>query len=600
MPFQLILIIAALALSVGGYFGYDFYKTKQEEKKAIERRAKRKAKKTAEAKRLKLLEEAPVPRNPTVPNDVIIPAPSNETRKSKLKTPETAETDDDLNGGWFDAAEEPSAPSHPAHLPDNDIPFVPPSFDNIFKDETKDEVSQFVIHPELIPAMDVPIHAPLDTEISTESQNQGEEKTEQPLEFNLFNKSNAPTDIETQAQTTDINLHHEDVSHAHEENLTNEHAKIEPASVAVDGSIGGQETINEQTNIPTNQEISDNFVEIGIDELDSIVDELELSSTVEPEHTHVDLPTEEPAPLIKNEDQPHSDTQEATPGYNSDIDEHNNAPLDGGLTPIQSPIHEHDQDNEELSIAFHVHDNTLAETSETPPEDIKSESAHVHEIEKAEPTDKYDEPTHATQNLQHEEKGLSQSPQAQESKQVDFQEDLKIDTVSRETPYVPPSTINISDEFDFNAPFDDSSLESLLAPISSPFNDARTSKRPARILYVDDSRIFRLKMETMLKDSGCRVLLASDGDEAHRILIEDGEMVDMIFSDVEMPIMDGFKLFKSLQSDDRTKNVPFVIITGSYENVVIANDSGCSEALLKPFKEHDIEKLLRRHLPAFF
>lgn len=157
--------------------------------------------------------------------------------------------------------------------------------------------------------------------------------------------------------------------------------------------------------------------------------------------------------------------------------------------------------------------------------------------------------------------------------------------------------------FDFDKEFNVDLLDNLLAPINSPFEDARAGRQPkkvAKVLYVDDARIYRKSMENIFKNIGCKVILATDGDEALRMLLEDGETVDMIFSDVEMPNMDGFTLFGHLNKDDRTKNIPFVIITASNDHMKTSRSLGCSSEILKPYTEDDIESSLRKYIPQFF
>jgi CheY-like chemotaxis protein len=153
--------------------------------------------------------------------------------------------------------------------------------------------------------------------------------------------------------------------------------------------------------------------------------------------------------------------------------------------------------------------------------------------------------------------------------------------------------------FDFNAPFDND-LDKLLAPISQPLSAAPDTTVPS-VLLVDDSRSFRIRMETILKEGGCRVTTCLNGREAFDLLRGAAPpYVDIIISDIDMPEMDGYTFFAALQAEEKLKNIPFIIVTGSYENVEKASRLGVKETLVKPFNEKDIEEALRRQIPQFF
>ncbi len=80
-----------------------------------------------------------------------------------------------------------------------------------------------------------------------------------------------------------------------------------------------------------------------------------------------------------------------------------------------------------------------------------------------------------------------------------------------------------------------------------------------RALIVDDSSVMRKIVERSLRQAGLQisqVFEASNGAEALGLL--QNESVDLILSDINMPVMDGLEFVKGAQSLDNAKNVPIV------------------------------------------
>jgi len=76
------------------------------------------------------------------------------------------------------------------------------------------------------------------------------------------------------------------------------------------------------------------------------------------------------------------------------------------------------------------------------------------------------------------------------------------------------------------------------------------------ILVVDDEPQYRLIMRSVLMAEGYDVLLAEHGEEALTKL--KGSHVDLIVSDIYMPVMDGIKLHRKVRNAPETANVPFL------------------------------------------
>jgi DNA-binding response OmpR family regulator len=81
-----------------------------------------------------------------------------------------------------------------------------------------------------------------------------------------------------------------------------------------------------------------------------------------------------------------------------------------------------------------------------------------------------------------------------------------------------------------------------------------------KVLIAEDDPSVRMTLEYVLEDEGFSVLMAEDGAEALRIAGE--ELPDVILLDQVMPKMDGKRVFSALRSEDATKTIPVLVLTG--------------------------------------
>ena len=95
------------------------------------------------------------------------------------------------------------------------------------------------------------------------------------------------------------------------------------------------------------------------------------------------------------------------------------------------------------------------------------------------------------------------------------------------------------------------------APVETEQQDERPKRR---ILVVDDSITTRTLEKNILEAAGFNVRIAMDGMEALNT-VATGELPDLIISDVSMPRLDGLGLAQRIKSDQRTSNIPFILVT---------------------------------------
>lgn len=114
-----------------------------------------------------------------------------------------------------------------------------------------------------------------------------------------------------------------------------------------------------------------------------------------------------------------------------------------------------------------------------------------------------------------------------------------------------------------------------------------------KILIVDDSSVMRKIVERSLRQAGIElseVVEASNGAEA-LVEVQKGSL-DMILSDINMPVMDGLEFLKNLAGVESAKGVPVVMITteGSEARVVEALSAGAKAYLRKPFTPEQVKE----------
>jgi len=114
-----------------------------------------------------------------------------------------------------------------------------------------------------------------------------------------------------------------------------------------------------------------------------------------------------------------------------------------------------------------------------------------------------------------------------------------------------------------------------------------------RALIVDDSSVMRKIVERSLRQAGLdlsTVYEAGNGAEALGLL--DTNTVDLILSDINMPVMDGLEFVRQLQTIPKLKGVPVVMITteGSESNVVQALSLGAKGYIRKPFTPDQVKE----------
>lgn len=144
--------------------------------------------------------------------------------------------------------------------------------------------------------------------------------------------------------------------------------------------------------------------------------------------------------------------------------------------------------------------------------------------------------------------------------------------------------------------------EEKITSLSDGKPDIKTTKFQANILVAEDNIINQKLIKRTLEDIGLNVDVASNGLEAF-VKRKDGNY-DLIFMDIQMPILDGMESTKEIleyEEDYNQEHIPIIALTanalkGDRERFL---EAGLDEYTTKPLVRADIVSLLNKYLSNF-
>jgi CheY-like chemotaxis protein len=118
-----------------------------------------------------------------------------------------------------------------------------------------------------------------------------------------------------------------------------------------------------------------------------------------------------------------------------------------------------------------------------------------------------------------------------------------------------------------------------------------------RFLVVDDDEDIRDILCFMLKDYKGIIMTASNGSEAFKIC--QTNEIDIIISDIRMPLSDGVELLIKVKSNNLTKS-PIVILMSAGSKYMVEElfQLGADGFLEKPFKSDSLKLLTEMYLKS--
>jgi two-component system chemotaxis response regulator CheY len=119
-----------------------------------------------------------------------------------------------------------------------------------------------------------------------------------------------------------------------------------------------------------------------------------------------------------------------------------------------------------------------------------------------------------------------------------------------------------------------------------------------RILTIDDSKTMRDMLRLTLSSHGFDVLQAVDGQDGLNVLAK--ESVDVVITDINMPVMDGFGVIERMRNIRQYDSTPILVLTteSDKEKKERARKLGATGFIVKPFNPVGLVDAIRKVSPG--
>lgn len=106
-------------------------------------------------------------------------------------------------------------------------------------------------------------------------------------------------------------------------------------------------------------------------------------------------------------------------------------------------------------------------------------------------------------------------------------------------------------------------------------------KHPIKVLLVEDDSFISKMYVTKFTLQKFNVLAAADGEEGLRLAEQ--ELPDIILLDIMLPKMDGWQVLEHLKINQKTKNIPVLMLTnlGAQEDIERGLELGATDYMIK-------------------
>ncbi|MBK7976189.1 MAG: response regulator [Deltaproteobacteria bacterium] len=116
-------------------------------------------------------------------------------------------------------------------------------------------------------------------------------------------------------------------------------------------------------------------------------------------------------------------------------------------------------------------------------------------------------------------------------------------------------------------------------------------------LIVDDSISMRQMVAFTLKEAGFSVIEGENGQDA--LTRADGQKIDLVITDLNMPVMDGITLIRELRGKPAFKFTPILMLTTESQDTKkqAGKSAGASGWIVKPFDPGKLLAVIGKVLP---
>ena len=116
------------------------------------------------------------------------------------------------------------------------------------------------------------------------------------------------------------------------------------------------------------------------------------------------------------------------------------------------------------------------------------------------------------------------------------------------------------------------------------------------IVLMEDDAATRMLVASVLKKDGCEVLTTENGSAGLALVHK--HQPDLVISDIQMPVMDGFAMLQLLRADPALAAIPVILLTSLQEraHMRIGMTSGADDYITKPFRPGELREAVSAQL----
>jgi two-component system, chemotaxis family, chemotaxis protein CheY len=118
-----------------------------------------------------------------------------------------------------------------------------------------------------------------------------------------------------------------------------------------------------------------------------------------------------------------------------------------------------------------------------------------------------------------------------------------------------------------------------------------------KVLIVDDSPTMRQLVSLTLREASFEVIEAENGQDA--LQKSTGQQLDLILTDLNMPVMDGISFIRKARASANTKYVPILMLTteSQAEKKLEGKTAGATGWIVKPFDPPKLLAVIAKVVP---
>ncbi len=118
-----------------------------------------------------------------------------------------------------------------------------------------------------------------------------------------------------------------------------------------------------------------------------------------------------------------------------------------------------------------------------------------------------------------------------------------------------------------------------------------------RVVYIEDDQEMIELVVLILSRRGFRVKGANSGRKGLDLIFQDPP--DLVLLDLMMPGMDGWEVYQQLKANDKTRNIPVIVITAkaqAIDRVLGLHIAKVDDYISKPFRPQELVESIDRVL----